>query len=111
MLNDNKPLVSDASDEGQVRHAERKFKHSREVELNDLCFVLGSIQGRRFVWRYLEECGVMRTSFNGELTHSTAFAEGSRNVGLKMLADVNEALPSAYLQMVEESKRRNKNDS
>lgn len=97
-----KPVVKNAADKNQVKEAEGKVKRTRERELNDVRMVLSTLQGRRFVWRYLSECGVFRTSFTGN--SQTFFNEGERNIGLKILADVNEAAPEAYLTMMNESK-------
>lgn len=60
-------------------------------------------QGRRFIWRLLGLCGVYRTSFTGN--SGTFFNEGARNIGLMVLADVQEVALDAYLQMVKEAKR------
>jgi hypothetical protein len=65
-------------------------------------YILSSRQGRRFLWRYLERCGVFKTSFDG--TSRTYFNEGERNIGLKLLADVNEANIEAYVTMMKEAK-------
>lgn len=98
-------LVKNAADEGQVKNADEKEKRGRERDLDDLFTVLSTIQGRRFVWRYLSLCGVFRTSFAGEIGQ-TAFNEGSRIVGLTMLNDINEADDTAYMKMLKESKER-----
>lgn len=96
-------LVKNAADEEQVKKAESKLKRVRERELADIHQILQSQYGRRFYWRYLTECKVFETSFS----HSgsiTAFNEGVRNVGLKLLTDLNEASPDSYLTMLKESK-------
>lgn len=94
--------MKNAADKTQVESAKFKEKRTRETELNDIRFVLSERSGRRFVWRYLEEAGIFRTSFTGN--SETFFREGGRNLGLKLLADINEAQPDAYVQMVRESK-------
>lgn len=94
----NKNLANEA----QVKEAKLKEKRGRERELDDVRYVLNSKQGRRFLWRYLAECGVYRSSFNGQF--QTFFNEGQRNVGLKLLADIQEASPEAYVTMMKESK-------
>lgn len=96
------PLVRNASDEVQVKDAKIKVKMGREQEVNDLKFILATEQGRRFMWRYLEMCGVYRTSFTG--SSETYFLEGQRNIGLKLIADIVEADPDAYLKMIKANK-------
>lgn len=91
-----------AADKGQVKEQENKERRGRERELGDIRWILSSPQGRRFFWRYLGECGVFKTSFTG--SSQTFFNEGQRNVGLMLLADLNEAQPDAYVTMMKEAK-------
>lgn len=95
------PLVKNAANASQVNDADYKKRSAREKELDDVRVILNLKEGRRFVWRYLSECGVFQTSFTGQ-SNQTFFNEGSRNVGLKLLADVNEANPESYVTMVNE---------
>lgn len=102
-----KPVVKNAADEGQVKDAEKKAKSQREQELEDVRSLLATQHGRRFIWRYLSACGVFTSSWN----HSGSimcFNEGQRNIGLKLLSDVNEASPDAYLVMMKEAKEGEK---
>ncbi len=94
--------MKNAADRSQVKQAEYKQKRSRENELDDVRHVLSTPNGRRFFWRYLSECGVFKTSFDG--SSRTYFNEGERNVGLKLMADVNDADPEAYVTMLLESR-------
>lgn len=95
--------VKNAADETQVREADGKVKRGRERELNDICALLSTREGRRFIWRYLGKCGVFTTSFHNSGS-VTAYNEGGRNIGLMLLADVNDASPDAYLTMMKENK-------
>lgn len=84
-------------------------KLEREILLNDVRHVLSSVQGRRFVWRILDMAGVYRSSFTGNST--TFFNEGARNIGLRVLSDVMDAKPEAFLQMQQEDKKRKERKS
>lgn len=95
-------LVRNAGDPEQVARAEEVAKNRRETELADVRWLLADPRGRRFFWRYLEQCGVFRTSFTG--SSETFFREGARNVGLAMMADLEEADPQAYVTMLTEAK-------
>lgn len=99
----SKPLVKNASDEGQVREAAQRAKREREHELQDISMLMGSRPGRRLAYRLLSMCNVYKSSFNlnGSLTN---FNEGMRQVGLNWLADINEAAPEQYLVMLKEAK-------
>lgn len=98
-----KSFVKNAADEDQVKEAEVKVKHGRDLELNDIRFVLGTVQGRRMLWRYLAACGVYKSSFTGN--SQTFFLEGQRNIGLLLLADIQDASPEGYLLMMQEAKK------
>lgn len=98
-----KALVGNAADEKQVKEAGEKVKRGRERELNDLRSILSTVQGRRFVWRFLEVCGINKCSFADD-PHKTSFLEGQRNVGLRLQADIMDAEPNAYVTMMKESK-------
>lgn len=97
-----KSLVKNAADEGQVKEAKGLEKNSRKRELADLLTVASTIQGKRFIWRYLTQCGVFKTSFTGN--NQTFFLEGQRNIGLQLLTDVNEADPQLYVDIMKANK-------
>lgn len=97
-----KSFVKNAANQEQVQQAEGKVRKTREQELIDIKWILSEPIGRRFLWRYLDICGVFRSSFTQ--SSETFFLEGQRNIGLKILADINEAHPEAYLLMMKESK-------
>ena len=95
--------MSNAADPVKVKDAGRKAKDVRRQEMDDIKFILSDRRGRRFYWRYLAECGVFQSSFTGN--SETFFREGQRNVGLKLMADLNEADPKVYSVMVEENQK------
>jgi len=72
----------------------------RKQEVEDLKWLMGHKQGRRFVWRLLEKAGVYRTSFTGN--SETFFREGMRNLGLFVLSEVMEVTPEQFAQMLKE---------
>ena len=98
--------VKNAADENQVRDAKEKDKLRNEKDANDLRWVLSMPQGRRFLWKLLETCGVYRSSFTG--SSETFFLEGQRNVGLQLLAQITAADSEQYLTMIRESKKLDK---
>lgn len=89
---------------GQERAKEQSEEAIRlvlQTEQDDIKWLMGSKRGRRVVWRQLERCGVYRLSFN----HSgsiTAFNEGMRNIGLMLLAQVQELAPDQFAVMLKE---------
>jgi type IV secretory pathway TrbL component len=66
-------------------------------------------RGRRIVWRMLDQAGVFRSSFNTNAM-TMAFAEGSRNQGLRMLAIIHASCPEQYPTMMKEQTDERTND-
>lgn len=83
--------------------AEKRDKLARDTEEADIKWLVGSKRGRRIVWRFLEQAGTFRLSFNTNAMQM-AFAEGNRNSGNRLLSLVNEVTPEAFTQMLKESK-------
>lgn len=90
-----------AQERSQAEKA-RLERHARQEEREDVKWLMKSRQGRRIVWRLLEKAGVFRSSFTGD--NETFFREGMRNVGLMLVAQVNDACPEQYTTMVQEQK-------
>lgn len=81
----------------------------RQIQ-EDLRAVMASAEGRRVVYRLLEQAGVYRLSFAGEAPLLTAFNEGMRSVGLSLAAAVTAASPAAYTRMLQENAMGDTND-
>lgn len=79
----------------------KEAKRIRRKEIDDIRQILKLPAGRRYLWRMLSECGVFRSSFT-QNSNQTAFNEGIRNIGLKVLEDINEAESTAFAQMQNE---------
>lgn len=107
MSNQKKSFVKNAADKNQVKKGRRKEEILRDGEIDDLRHILSSVQGRRFIWGLLGKCHVFKTSFTGNST--TFFNEGKRDIGLRVLAYVNEAGPELYITMMQESKKEGEN--
>ena len=85
-------------------------KLTLQTEQEDFKWLMGSTRGRRIVWRLLERTGVYRSSFTGN--SETFFREGQRNVGLMLMAQINEHAPDQYALMLKEQTdvKRNNDD-
>lgn len=101
-------MAQNIADDSQVKEQGKKEKRIRSLELEDMRRILETDYGRRFVWRYLGIAGVFQSSFTGNST--TFFNEGRREIGLKLLADVTDAKPDAYVQMTLEAKKSEEAD-
>jgi hypothetical protein len=76
-------------------------KRRKDREAADMKKVLSMVEGRRFVWKFLSEAGVFRTSFNQNALNMS-FNEGSRNMGLTMLNEILKTNPNSFTQMQRE---------
>jgi len=98
-----KAYVKNAADEAQVKSAKEKEKFGRDLELNDMKLLLGTLFGRRTLWRYLTRCGIYQTSFR--TSSEIYYLEGQRAIGLEILKDIQDAEPEAYIKMMMENKK------
>lgn len=96
----------DTGEETQVKQKKTKAQLNREREIEALRNILSTYDGRAFLWRLLEECGIYTSSFTGNST--TFFNEGKRHVGLWTLNEIMDVNPNLYQQMRVEAVERNK---
>lgn len=92
----------DASDPKQVKEKANIFKVTETIKADAIREVMRSRSGRTWVHSLLEACHVWRSSFAVEPL-AMAFAEGERNIGLKITAEVIEAAPTEYATMLREA--------
>lgn len=60
---------------------------------------------RRFVWRYLGEAGVFRSTFNDNAARA-AFGEGRRDMGLFLQSEIQALAPEGYELMLKERREK-----
>lgn len=93
-----------AADEQSVKDSSKKQNERRRQDIEDIRTLLKSPNGRRFLWRFIEYCGVFKLSADFHNGSRTYFNEGHRNVGNMLVADIAEADPEALVKMMLESK-------
>lgn len=97
--------MNDPFDVDVVRDSDSKRRDAQaEQQLaasNDVKWIMSDARGRRFVWRLLEQAGIYRSSM-AATPEVTAFNEGNRAGGLRLLTKLLAASPSEYLQMQKE---------
>jgi hypothetical protein len=108
MTDEHNPLDFVGQERNAAEHAAEE-RRRRQEEISDLCKVMGSKEGRRFMWRLLSDAGVYRLSFNTDAA-VMAFNEGNRNAGLKHLTDMMTACPHLYALMLDEQKKAKEKD-
>ena len=109
--------MSDEFDPTDIRSQERakqdkelRAKLAKDNEEADFKWLMSSKRGRRIVWRLLERAGVFRLSFNTN-SMAMAFAEGSKNEGLRTIGMIHTLCPELYPVMVRENTSDNRNDA
>jgi len=95
--------MTNVGDEVSVKKRKTKTKLRQERNEEELRQLLSHRMGRNFIWNVLSQCGVYRSSFNGDHT-STIFNEGKRSIGLWIMEQIMAADDSAYLRMQREAK-------
>ena len=103
MTEEHDPLDVLGQERASADNAEEE-RRQRDEEISDLCRVMSTKEGRRFMWRLLSDAGVFRLSFNVDAMQM-AFAEGNRNTGLKYFNDIMAACPQLYTLMIDEHRK------
>lgn len=101
MSEPNKIEIRNISKPGSVNEYKKKEDRKLQRDFDDLKAVLSTRNGRRFLWRTLSNCGVFELSYTG--TSETYFREGQRNIGLKLMSEINDADKTAMSLMMRES--------
>lgn len=89
--------------EEDIEERNQKARNARERERAGLAAVMSTPGGRLTVWRLLDMAGVYRISFTGDALWS-AFNEGGRNVGNRLLAEIMADHPDEFALMMGENK-------
>ena len=94
--------MNELIDPPEAERNRQRDEQRRLLEAEDFRWIMEHAQGRRFINRLLDRTGVYRSSFTGN--SETFFREGARNVGLQLLAQINDLCPEKYPQMLQEMK-------
>lgn len=85
----------------EAEEAAKAAEHAARVRSDDLKWLMSDKRGRRFVHRLLEDTGVYQSSFSSDPLFMS-FREGSRQIGLRTLAEVVAECPTSYALMLTE---------
>ena len=94
-----------ASDPVQVTIKARKAGRIAQDRRDYMARVMAEKEGRAWIHELLAASHVFRTSYVIGDPYGTSFAEGERNIGLRILAAVMKAAPEQYATMIEEAKK------
>jgi hypothetical protein len=91
--------------EQSAEERDLRAKLEAKVENDDFMWLMSSKRGRRTVWRALERSSIYKTSFNSDAMQM-AFAEGMKQEGLRITAQIFELCPERYSEMADEARQR-----
>lgn len=100
----DRALVKNAADEGQVKEAEQKARFHKDQEANDMRAVLDVPAGRRVLWRLLQHCRAMESIW--EPSAKIHYNAGRQDVGHYLLSEIVSANEDAFLLMQKEARDR-----
>ena len=103
-------------DTGSPKAVKKKIQKERLADKDRAAVVqalMGTRIGRRWIWELLESAHIFASSFRGDDAR-TNFAEGERNHGLQLLAQIMRHSPEGFIMAMKEDKEdddRSNNDS
>lgn len=98
--------VRNVADPSQVAQASEKEKFGRDLELDDLRFILATQQARRVFWRLLKYAGVHESIW--EPSAKIHYNAGRQDFGHFIESEIIEADEEFLFQMMKESQERSK---
>lgn len=91
------------TDEEKLARREQEAKEARELREVDADAVMRTVNGRRFVWDFLERISGLHSSSYVPDSDRTIFNEGQRSTGVALLAELQVLVPHLVRRMVAES--------
>lgn len=88
---------------GDKPQAQLDAKIAENEYANDCVALLSTAGGRRYIWNFLAECGVMEDPFTRGEQDTTAYRLGAQARGRKLFSDLLNYAPSLYHQMAAEN--------
>lgn len=85
--------------------SERQLR--REVFEKDMRWLMGDARGRRLMLRLLSDIGLYRSTYDPvvkDAVQMMLFKEGQKNIGYKILDEINRICPEDYFVMLKEGK-------
>ena len=95
-------LPYDAGDPVAVKERTKAARRHEDANKKVLRQLMGSNEGRAWTYELLSLCHVYQSAFSTNAM-TMACAEGERNIGLRILADLMQACPERYIEMLKEA--------
>jgi hypothetical protein len=94
-----------ASERRDVKQAAKQARLADRQREEIMQGIMSLPPGRSWMLDILEACHIFASSFTIN-TKATAFNEGQRSIGLRLLGDIMKACPDQYVQMMRERNER-----
>lgn len=95
--------IYDSSDPKAVTKAAKDAKSKETIAREGLREAMQSESGRKWLYRALMMCDPFRNPFNSDALEMARRC-GEVNIGLQLIADMDEVSPELYLLMMKENK-------
>lgn len=91
----------DAGDRKAVADREKQAKAREARRVNGLKQIMGTADGRLWMWNFLSQCGLFSVQFNGN--SKDYFSLGMRNAGMPIFSDIQKHCLDEYITMTKEN--------
>lgn len=98
-------MTVDLGDPKQVKKAKRKHRNRQTIAREELALVLKQKAVRNFIWTLLQECGMHYILDPSAETRAVGFHDGERNLGNKIIALIDAAVPHTYMKIYTENRK------
>lgn len=95
--------MKDASNQSEIDRRKGQQEHSARMRQVTLKAILSHREGRDFFWWLLEQGNVHGETFSPD-PYISAYAQGARSYGKKVLDEVLRTDANAYLIMIKENR-------
>ncbi len=98
--------MANAASSKAIARAKAKARADEDIRRRTVQALMSHPDGRRFLWKMLEECNVFQQTFSSAPGGFAlmSFAEGRRSVGLRLFADISRWAGNDFVKaMVENS--------
>ena len=78
----------------------------REQYEKDMRWLMGDPRGRRLMMKLLSDIGMYRCTYDAgmkDIQSEMLFREGQKNVGYRLMSEINSICPSTYFLMIKEN--------
>lgn len=103
MAEPEKEKPYDAGDAKDVKEADKEAKRATQRRSEFLNAAMSREDGREWFYHLLLSCHCFQNPFSPSNDRQTSFNCGEMNIGLPILADLNNMCPEQYLLMMKEN--------